>query len=291
MKYTNNFNLPKALLNALVNDNYTGYKAGDKLPSGIDGAISVTGLLDSPYKKHLERLYHEELEQDVSDSVWLLLGKGVHAVLEAGAEDNDLFEERLSEVHSINGKNISLSGAFDYYDSNKKIIQDYKATSVYVRDNKERMHEYAMQLNIYAYLLRKQGFEVTGIENVMFYKDYSKVRQNAPAPVEVIKHKLYSNDEIEMFVKDRLELHFGTTPTSCTPAERWAKPDTYAVMKQGNKRAVRVFENISEAEELANTDSKYYVEKRQGTDGRCSDYCNCNKFCKYYQEKQRCLEI
>ena len=79
----------------------------------------------------------------------------------------------------------------------------------------------------------------------------------------------------------------------CTPEERWHKDDTYAVMKKGNKRAVRVFNNIDDAktfiDEKLNADQKeglkLSIEKRNGEDVKCCNYCDYCKYCSYYKAR------
>jgi hypothetical protein len=47
----------------------------------------------------------------------------------------------------------------------------------------------------------------------------------------------------------------------CTPEERWGRPTRFAVMKQGQKRAVRVFDTREEAEAYV-TKAGLYAEQR-----------------------------
>ena len=75
---------------------------------------------------------------------------------------------------------------------------------------------------------------------------------------------------------------------ACTPEERWHKEDTYAVMKEGRKSAVRVFKTHGDAQAYIDSkmlDNKHSIVKREGTDNRCENYCNVNKWCPYYKSK------
>ena len=72
---------------------------------------------------------------------------------------------------------------------------------------------------------------------------------------------------------------------ACTPEERWAKPDKWAVMKHGRKSAVKVFD--SEEEANANIGLGDYIEYRQGVDTKCEDYCMVNQFCPYWQKRMK----
>ena len=75
----------------------------------------------------------------------------------------------------------------------------------------------------------------------------------------------------------------------CTPEERWAKPPKFAVMKNQNKRATKLFDTEEEAQSFIdfhsrNSKDKFFIEKRPGTDGKCSEYCSVCEFCDYWRE-------
>jgi hypothetical protein len=71
----------------------------------------------------------------------------------------------------------------------------------------------------------------------------------------------------------------------CTPEERWDRPPKYAVMKQGSKRAVRLFDAREEAVQLAGAKGAgHYVVSRKGESIRCRSYCLCRNFCNFYRE-------
>ena len=80
----------------------------------------------------------------------------------------------------------------------------------------------------------------------------------------------------------------------CSPSERWASPDKWAVMKEGRKTAVKVCDTEEEAlnfiEELEKDKDKHFVEQRKGQDKKCSDYCACCEFCSYYKAMKKSEE-
>ena len=98
MKLTNKHNLPEAIYNAVKNDPYRK-----------QGHITVTTLINPPRIRALEQRHADELEEDVSDRLWSLLGQAVHVVLERAGADNVLQEERLGT--QVNG--WTLTGQFD----------------------------------------------------------------------------------------------------------------------------------------------------------------------------------
>ena len=72
MKYTNKHDIPKEIIRAIENDQYD---KGDSL-------ISVTGLLQPPRIRLLNKEHQEELVEDYSDQIWKILGQSVHTILE-----------------------------------------------------------------------------------------------------------------------------------------------------------------------------------------------------------------
>jgi hypothetical protein len=62
-------------------------------------------------------------------------------------------------------------------------------------------------------------------------------------------------------------------------------------MKKDRKTAIRVLDNREDAENMLKTlDDKHYLEIRKGEDVRCNDYCRVNKWCEYYNNKQKELK-
>jgi hypothetical protein len=58
----------------------------------------------------------------------------------------------------------------------------------------------------------------------------------------------------------------------------------YAVMKQGRKTAVKLFDKKDDAQaKVAELGNAHYVETRLGESTKCLHYCLCRTFCHYYQ--------
>jgi hypothetical protein len=51
-------------------------------------------------------------------------------------------------------------------------------------------------------------------------------------------------------------------------------------MKNGGKRAIRVYENKDDIEQLA---EGFHIEERKGSYKRCAEYCEVAPFCQQYQ--------
>lgn len=278
MKITNRLNLPDAIVRAVAADDYTRGKAH----------ISVTGLISSPRMSALRELHEDELVEDASDRIWSLFGKVAHGILEVAGDDaKSLVEERLYTEE--NG--WVVSGAFDRLallaDSDDTwLLQDYKTCSVWSVILGEKP-EWVRQANLYALLLRRHSFPVGRAQIVAILRDWqrSKAEQRADypqAPVAVVDVPLWSVEEQEQYLTERVRLHqaarAGGILPDCTAEERWERPTQYALMKAGNKRASRVYDNEEEA--AAAVKPGYAVEVRLGASVRCQKaYCSAFPFC------------
>jgi hypothetical protein len=253
----------------------------------------VTSLLKGIRETILERRHDEEIEQDVSDMIWLLFGTAVHSILEHQKEgDNEFKETRLKIPFNA----YELSGQFDLYNAETQTITDYKTCSVW----KVIFGDYSdwkRQLLIYSYMLRLIGFEVKHGEIVAMMKDHSKrdakIKADYPAlPVQKISFDFSDQDyeETEYFIVERFKeitqaeaLPDDELPI-CTPEERFNSGDKFAVMKKGRKTALRVLDDLQAAEDWKEANSGDYIDTRPGEDKKCKDYCSACEFCSYYRE-------
>lgn len=287
MKITNKYNLPAPLVDAVTrNHKYTPKQ------------YSVTALLKGPCQAILERRHDDEIEQDVSDMIWLIFGTAVHSILEKSQEELEELKENKFVVDMLNG--YKLSGIFDLYNDATGTVTDYKTASVQ-KVLKNDWDEYRKQTLIYCWMLRQIGFDANRGEIVAMLKDHSKTKAlqggNYPQhPVYRIGWDFTDDDfkEIEEWIKQRFEelsdceqMDDADLP-NCTPTERWHKDDTYAIMKKGRKSAVKLFKTEGDAKAYFDNlmlDDKHSIVKRKGADNRCDNYCNVNKWCPYYRSK------
>jgi hypothetical protein len=292
MKLTNKFNLPPAIENAIRNfeKNYTAGRGDTK--------ISVTQLHKPPLMLQLEQRHWEELEEDVSDRIWVLFGSAIHYLLEHSAGKDDFTEERLKTV--VN--NWVVSGQADHFDAASAVLSDYKVTSAWaVLDGFKT--EWEQQLNVLKYLFELAGFEVKQCQIVAILRDWSKknylqdVKKMGDAakypqcPVKVVDIPIWTREHVLEYLNARVAAHqYAATQDinqipQCTPEERWERPTVYALMKEGRKSAVKLYDTENEANAAA-TDKGHYVEIRQGQSVRCEDYCSANRFCPYYKSEE-----
>ena len=278
MTITNRLGLPEGFV-----------RACDTKAHNEEGCVSATTLLKGVKEIVLTSRHWNEMEDDVADRVWAIWGQAVHSLLEHETPDT-FVEESVSA--DVNG--MKVTGRMDCYDPKEGILYDYKTASVWKVLYKD-FDDWKKQGLIYSWLLNKNGFSVKKCRFIAMLKDHSKSKAKFDAsypqsPVYVYEFDVTDNDlmAIENFIQIRVrEIHHcekfdDDSIPECSEAERWAKPTNYAVMKQGRKTALRVFDNITEAEKLA-TEQGGYVETRKGTDGKCPEYCACCEFCNYWK--------
>ena len=284
MEITNNYNLPEPVFNAIKRDDHKG------------ADYSASMLYKSPRMVQLGKRHEKEITKDAITMVWALLGTALHGVLEKGTTQNDLTEAYMEA--EVAGK--ILSGASDLLvqiGEDEYKISDYRMTSVFTIIYQSSIVEWQKQLNTYAYLFRKYGFNVTQIEIVTFLRDWkkreAKFKPDYPqSQILILPIKLWSLEYQHKYIESRIKLFesFNDVPDHelppCTDHERWKDPAKYAVMKKGAKKAARVLNSESEAAEyMANKgygDKTHFIEHRPSEARKCEDYCDCNQFCNQY---------
>jgi len=262
--------------------------------------ISVTGLLQPPRIALLKELYGDEIEEDISQRLWSTFGTALHEIIERGAKDlpNYIPEQRLYCVVD----DCVVSGGIDLQEEidGKVNLVDWKTTSAWAVTNGKIDWEY--QLNSYAFLMWKnKGIRVSGLQVGALIKDWSKRTaqfnsEYPQLPIVMIDIPLWSIAQQEAFLKDRVTEHkiarlrhelSGELP-QCTDREMWATSGGWAVVKQGAKRASKLFDDEQSAEAYALAASKggiiHNVEKRPVNRTRCEEYCPVNSVCEQYKQ-------
>lgn len=269
MKITNKHNLPQAFVNACT--------PREPMPD----RFSVTEIIGPAMISQLRRKHYSELEEDVADRLWAIMGSGMHGVLQEHGARDELTEERLAVPLEIDGRTVTLAGMADTY-SEGGIISDYKFTTVYAHGDPKP--EWAAQLNCYAWLYRQHGFAVNGLQIIAIYRDWSKRHAAQDIPhLCVTPVALWDDTTTEAYIRDRLTAMLQPNPPICTPEERWRRPDTWAVMKKGRKTALKLCDNESEAQGRLGVMGGTHIDFRPGEDVRCQSYCPVKAFCEYGQ--------
>ena len=268
MKITNKYGLPQSIVDAVTNDPYVG-----------GGDISATKLIDAPQIVQLTRQHKEEITVDVSDRVWSLFGQAIHTLLErAGLRRQGMVvEERL--YASMLGWEVS--GQYDSMDLEAKMISDYKVTTVYKARGSDA---WTQQLNVLRWLAVKNGHTVDRLEIIAIFRDWrkSEALRNSDypqSPIMSIHIPVWDIQDTEDYVADRVSLHQAAAKgvhIPCTDEERWASPTKYALMKDGNKRALRLSDT---REGLGVPAEGQSIVERKGEFKRCELYCDVSAWC------------
>jgi len=281
MKITNKLNLP------------TGFvKSCSIQKHNKPGSLSATTLIQGVKQVILTDRYWGELEEDVSERIWAIFGSAVHSLMESEGE-NDFTEQQMS--YKVG--DITVTGTIDNYNMQQGVICDYKTASV-TKVKFGDFNDWYTQGMIYAWLLTKNNFPVNWCRFIGLLKDHSKTEaerdsQYPKEPVYIYEFPVTPQSlfKIGLFIKNKvndyqrcLNLADDAIPP-CSPEERWDRLPKYAVMKNGLKRAVRLFDRQEEANHLADAKGDgHYVEFRKGASIKCQSYCLCCSFCNFYHK-------
>ena len=295
MKITNNHNLPPFLVAALSVDKYT---------KG-DADISVTQLIDSPRVKVLQEDMANEMESDISEKVWSVFGTAAHGVMEDAVNATESSDSvRISEERlNVQVDDWKVSGAIDLqeiHDSDGTVsISDFKVTSVWSVIFGKKSWE--QQLNAYAWRVRNaKDQEVRDLSIVAILRDWQRRKAQQEdsypsCPIAVVPITLWDKETQDAYMAERISIHQkaiyeqltnGTLP-HCSDEDRWKQADKFAVMKKGRVRAIKLHNDLDDAEEHAhNMGSDHFVETRKGKNTRCvDDWCGVSQWCDQYQSE------
>ena len=213
--------------------------------------------------------------------------------------DKDLFLERTL---SVDYGGMVISGTQDIFHAGKKILEDWKtctAGSVLYWESEKR--DWEIQQNIYAWMLRRHGYQVEKIRILAIYRDWSKAkvyRSNNGSypsqPWDIFELPIWPDEKVEAYLDSRIHAHKQADagfPRECTSKERWGKEDEYAVMQTGTThRAIRRFDSREKAEEYIEEYGfrllKPWIEERKGFDMKCKFFCNVAEVCETYQKRK-----
>jgi hypothetical protein len=286
VRLTNAYRLPQPIYDAVKNDPY----------SRGDADYSVTGLLRPAQLAALEEKHSEEIVEDAVDRIYSLLGQVIHGILER-AETTALAEKRL--YMELGGKRIS--GQMDRIVYHEGLLQDYKFISVKKIKNGASL-EYQQQLNFYAELMRRNGYEVKRAELVCILRDWNRYyaktdRGNYPPnQVAVIDVPLWSRGIVTDLMMERLTAHEAAKKAllegqavlpNCSPEERWEQPGGWSIRKIDGKRAFAKGSTESQFQAYAKDPGippGSVVHHNATRYIRCEEYCRVSKFCDQWKK-------
>ena len=278
---TNKMNMPAAFVNFVSNTRHNA-----------PGTLSATTLLQGDKQIVLFDRHFDELEQDAADLVWATFGTAFHSVMEK--QNDDAFKEEGFEVQIDKWK---VTGRVDRYDLENEVLEDWKTASVWKVIYGD-FKDWKAQGLTYAWLMKQNGLNVKKCRFVALLKDHSKTdakrKPDYPQkPVFIYEFDVTDADleateeRIRAKIKSITEAYkLGDDDIPpCSEEERWATATKYAVMKEGRKSALRVFDDYASADNFVlDMPEHCFIEARPGESKKCADYCPCAEFCSFYRD-------
>lgn len=298
---TNKLGLPSAFSNFEERNPHDG--------EGAD--YTVTTLIDSPRVHRLKSDHEHEITEDVSDRIFSILGTAVHTILEKGAPEGDIVEQRFHAEFGLRGKeeNVTVSGQVDLQEKGPEgiTIVDYKTCSAStLRYNPEGKPEWESQVNFYAELARLNGVkDIIGLEVVAICRDWNRrsletAKRNRSfypeSPVVRVPIKIWEREVALKYILERIGIHEEAKMTlpECSPEEMWMQPEKWPVYKGKSKRASRLLPTQTAAliyaeektgDSVRESDIYWIGNPRPAVFTRCDNYCAAAPFCE--QKAQR----
>ena len=319
-KIVNNHGLPKEIVSAVQKDSYyqdadigvttlldtpqipyllrrndVEVEAADKIQSLLGSALHLILEMGNDDRANIVLRKSLELMQALVNNNELYGNEGavqtaidtVDAYLKNCTTSGCIYEKRVY----MKFDDFEVSGQFDKYDPETKTIEDYKVVSVFSYTNERILSGFFNQLNCYRAMMLNEGYEVENMELHMFFKDFKKGQRGRDgypdAPIVTVEVPVFDSDLIVKSMKNRVNLHKRARNgehIECTREEMWATEDSYAVMREGGKRALGVFDTEMEAsafKDIKNPAYKnqLYVQYRPGKPIRCLDWCPVREVC------------
>ncbi len=295
MKITNKLNLPSPIVKAVTNDPYDNRKS--------DFTPSI--LLNPPRATALIKAHRDEITEDVSDKLWALMGQIGHTILERAGDPHIIERRFFAKVASftVSAQADIILHDVEVHGEDGSIAElvDYKFCSVWTAKEGVKI-EWTQQINIIRYLALEDSnpIQISKANIIAIFRDWSKpkARREKDYPqsqVQVMPVELWPLEKTEAFICDRIAAHLSAEKSLplCTDEERWRTDAKFALMKQGGKRAHKLFDYEKDAATAVEQNNQsfprnqWYVERRPGESKRCADYCKAFPFCTQAQQEQQ----
>lgn len=206
--------------------------------------FTVTELIKPPQINWLSMVHAHELQEDVSDRLWALLGSAIHEIMRRGADKHalgNIAEERLEaqfQPDALYSTTYTVSGKSDIYyehipdgatwneaseewepwfkggvENAKPGLADFKSTSVWAYVYKDK-DEWEIQLNLYAYLWRLAGYPVERLVTLAIMRDHlgrkgaESEAKNGRGEYDAYPASPFGRIEVPMWPIDRVEEEF-----------------------------------------------------------------------------------
>ena len=313
MKYTNRHNLPDPVFRALTDDKYS--KGGADLSvtqiidsprvslmreihdddievDAIDQLWSVFGTaVHNIFEEYAEGEYIPE-ERLYADTQGLTVS-GAMDIQEVG-EHQKVWDYKCTRAWTLvfgkqrqkeNGE-VVFFGKQDW--ENQLNVYAHLRRKGYRKDEADeaiwkRRDDYKAPLGLHT-----DGLRIIALLRDWDWREAARSSSYPLIPIALIRIPVWSPEEQERYFEERVAVHRearevfasdGILPL-CSNEERWQKDTKWAVMKRGNKRALRVLDSEADAKADAGDDKKLYIEERPGQAVRCEkNFCNVAPWC------------
>lgn len=267
--------------------------------------LSVTELMNPPRITILQDRHRTNVPKtDVSSFIPALTGNGVHDQLQRYLKRENMVnpgtwyvERRMLYVHD----GTRIAGRFDAM-YNKEILYDIKVTSTYKYENGD-FSEWENQLNIYDYMLWKDGIDLKELKIVLVSSNWQQGKSYASnypkARLVMIPIKQWSHQTQENYISTRvtawkssLSLPDNKLPL-CTKQERWADKAEFKLYRTPDmKRAYKSFPSQARAESYmkacqnGKTGDKWkdaIIKEESKNDWKRCHWCEVSDFCNQFK--------
>jgi hypothetical protein len=302
MKIINDLGMPDHAFKAIC------MRQGRPEPPKLD-YIGVSALMNAPLPRYLFARYWHQLEQKASETMNALQGQMGHLLFDKVETDTE------TEIHlKVDFEGQRLYGIADYYDPKLKTLGDakFKQVNAVTASTIRGTKDLETQLNIYCWMARKMGYTVEHLQGDIYINGWTVYRSYGDsaypkAPYIKLSIPIWEDAFTANYVRERLKVHdtrairllrergpeiedgLGFVLEGamleipvCTDEERFMQPTKWAVMRDGQKKAVKLFDNMNDAYTFIGLQKdafKLGVTERKGGYMKCGFYCNVRQFC------------
>lgn len=272
----------------------------------IGNDVSVTELMKPVRMVHLTNRHRPKLTASgLSDLIPSLTGNGIHDQLqrylkiEGKLNNNWSVERRVLIVKD----GVRISGRYDAL-YNWEDLYDIKSTRCW-KIEKGDYSEWEEQLNIYDWMLWKDGIELNSLKIIAILLDWQlgqSWKKGYPnSRVAVIPITRWSRTQQEKYMASKVtewKVNLSVSDNKlpfCSPESRWAgKPVFKLYRTSGQQKASKTFPSRSRASSYlaacqlkdAQKWAKGFIKKEFGNPwNRCDKWCDAAPFCNQYQLK------
>ena len=262
----------------------------------------VSELIQPPAIRQQMKELWDKITLNASEFIFALAGTAMHSILEDYRPDKGVFCI-TEDVMEVKIGPVTVKGQADLILGTS--LEDYKNVGVFAATQKPVKQDWVNQCNLYA-LLAKRVYEVdiTEIHINAILRDWTmskRFEKGYPKrPFMRIPVPVYDTEAQLGYLTERIQLHDQVAQSGdlmpCTPAERWQRETTYAIMQKGRKSALvatvdgkKLYTYADAERQIAENPkckgkSGLSVEKRKGEDIRCKSYCPVRHLCPFNQE-------